>query len=95
MKVESQTLDEAMTDEEIQQLLKVSVISRTLAFVERATVNNQVSLLNLTLNAGIPGDVMWSLIHGNHVMSVPHHDRLFVDSVDDSLDENIDRGTEN
>ena len=34
------------------------VISRTLAFDERATVNPQVSLLDLTLEAGIPDDVM-------------------------------------
>ena len=55
--IESQALDEAMTDEEIQP-----VISWTLAFVERETVNPQLSLLNFTLEAGISGDVMWSLI---------------------------------
>ena len=27
-------------------------------------------------------------------MSVPHHDRLFVDRVDDCLDKEIDGGTE-
>ena len=51
-----------MTDEEIQQLLKFPVFSQTLAFVERETVNPQVFLLNLTLEAGISGDVMWSLL---------------------------------
>ena len=29
-------------------------------------VNPQVSLLNWTLEADIPGDVMWSLIDGKH-----------------------------
>ena len=57
---------------------------------ERVTVNPQVSLMYLTLEAGIPGDVMWSLIDGKHIVSVPHHDRLLVDRVDDSLDEEID-----
>ena len=50
--------------------------------MERETVNPQVSLQNLTLDAGIPGDVMWSLIYGKHIVSVPHHDGLFVDRVD-------------
>ena len=57
-------------------------------------VNPQVSLLNLTFEAGIPVDVMWSLIDGKHIVSVPHHDGLFVDSVDDCLDEDIEGGTE-
>ena len=63
--------------------MKRSIIFWTLAFVERATVNPQVSLLNLTLDAGIPGDVMWSLIDGKHIVSLPHHDGLFVDRFDD------------
>ena len=74
--------------------MKRSSILRTLAFVERTTVNPQLSLLNLTLEAGIPGDVMWSLIDGKHDVSLPHHDGLFVDRVDDCLDEKIDGGTE-
>ena len=52
-------------------------------------VNPQVSLLNLTLDTDIPGDVMWSLIDCKHIVSVPHHDGLFVDRVDDCLDEEI------
>ena len=75
--------------------MKRSIIFRKLAFVERVTVNPQVSLLNLTLEAGIPGNVMWSLIDGKHIVSLPHHDGLFVDMVDDCLDEKIDGGTEN
>ena len=57
-------------------------------------VNPQVSLLNLTLEAGIPGDVMWSLIDGKHIVSGSHHDGLFVDRIDDCLDEDVDGGTE-
>ena len=74
--MESQTLDEAIC------------IFRTLAFVERATVNPQVSLLNLTLDTGI-WDVMWPLIDGRHIVSLPHHDGLFVDRVYDCLDERL------
>ena len=42
-------------------------------------VNPQVSLLNWTLEADIPGDVMWSLIDGKHIVSVTHQDGLFVE----------------
>ena len=41
------------------------------------------------------GDVMWSLIDGKHIVSVPHHDGLFVDRGDDCLDEKIDGRTDN
>ena len=57
-------------------------------------VNPQVSLLNLTLGQTFPGDVMWSLIDCKHIVSVPHHDGLFVDRVDDCLDEEIAGRTE-
>ena len=53
-------------------------------------VNPQVSLLNWTLEADIPGDVMWSLIDGKHIVYVPHQDGLLVNRVDDGLDEEID-----
>ena len=49
-----------------------------------------MSLLDLTLEAGIPGDVMWSLIDGKHIVSVPHQDGLLVDKVDDGRDGEID-----
>ena len=68
--------------------------SMTFAFEEWVMVNPQVSLLNLTLDADIPGDVVWSRIDGKHIVSVPYHDGLFVDRVYDFLDEEIDRGTE-
>ena len=32
---------------------------------------------------------MWSLIDGKHIVYVPHLDVLFVDRVDDGLDEEI------
>ena len=45
--------------------------------------NPEVSCLDLTLEAGISGVVMWSLIDGKHNVFVPHHDGLIVDMVDD------------
>ena len=63
--------------------------------MERVPVNPQVYLLYLTLEAGIPGDVMLSFRDGKHIVSLRHHDGLFVDRVDDCLDEKIDRETEN
>ena len=63
---------------------------RTPAFEDRVTANPQISLLNLTLDASIPGDVMWSLIDGKHIVSVLHHDGLLVVRVDDVLDKEID-----
>ena len=53
-------------------------------------VNPQVSLLNLTLGAGIPDNVMWSLIDDNPIMPVLHHDGVFVARVDACLEEEID-----
>ena len=49
-----------------------------------------MSLLDLTLEAGILDDVMWPLIDGKHIVSVPHHDGLLVDRFDDVLEEKID-----
>ena len=55
-------------------------------------VNPQVN--DLTIEAGIPGDVMWPLIDGKNIVSVPYHEGLSVDMVDDCLDEEIDGETE-
>ena len=57
---------------------------------ERETVKTQVSLLDLTIDAGIQDDVIWLLMGGKHIVSVPHHDGLLVVRVDDDLDEDID-----
>ena len=35
--------------------------------------------------------MMWSLINDNHIVSVPHHDGLLVDRVDNGICEEIDR----
>ena len=59
------------------------------------TVNPQVSLIDLTLGADIPVDVMWSIIDDKHIMPELHNDGLFVEMVDDCLDEEIVGGTEN
>ena len=50
-----------------------------------------MSLLELTLDAGIHDDMMCSLIDGKHIVSVPYHDGLLVDRVNDGMDEEIDR----
>ena len=73
--------------------MKSPALHMTFAFEDRVMVNPQVSLLNLTLDVGIPGDVVWSLIDGKHSVSVPHHGGLFVVRVDDCLDVEIDGGT--
>ena len=57
-------------------------------------VHPQVSLLNLTLEPDIPGDMIWSLIDCKHIVSVSHHDGSFVYRVDDCWDEEIDGRTE-
>ena len=44
----------------------------------------------MILEAGIPGDVRWSLIYVKQIVFVPHHDGLFVDIVNDDLDGKID-----
>ena len=56
---------------------------------ERVIVKSQVSLLDLTLEASIPDDVMWPFMDGRHIVSVPYHDGFLVDRVDDGLDEEI------
>ena len=56
-------------------------------------VNSQVSLLNLILEADIHGDVI-TYRRKESCVCVSHHDGLFVDMVDDYLDEKIDGGTE-
>ena len=45
-------------------------------------------LLDLTLERGIPDDVMWPLMDGKHIVYVPHHDGLLVDMADDGLTTN-------
>ena len=50
-----------MTDEEVQQLRKITAIARTIALEERVMVNPQLSLLDLTVEAGILGDMMRNL----------------------------------
>ena len=44
--------------QEVQQLLKISAIAGTIALNERVMVTPQMSLLDLTVESGIPGDVM-------------------------------------
>ena len=74
-----------MTDEDIKHFPDTCICGEN---------DSQVSLLNFTLDSRIPGDVMWSLMDGKHNVSLPQHDGLFVDRVDDFLDEKIDGGTE-
>ena len=38
--------------------MKISAIARTIALEERVMVTPQISLLDLTVESGIPGDVM-------------------------------------
>ena len=50
-------------------------------------VNHQVSLRNMTVEAGISGQCDVTLIGGNNIVSVPRHDRLLVDMVNESIEE--------
>ena len=52
-------------------------------------VNPQVYLLDLTADASIPNDVMRALIGGNTIVSVPRHDGLIVDMVNEGLGEDV------
>ena len=53
-------------------------------------VNPLMSILDLTVEAGIPGRVM-SLIDDQHIVYVPYHDGLLVNRVNVGMDEEIDR----
>ena len=64
---------------------KILVIARTITLDERVMINHQVSLQDLTVEAGTPGDE--TLIGGNNIVSVPGHDRLLVDMVNESIEE--------
>ena len=62
---------------------KILVIARTITLDERVMVNYQVSLRDLTVEAGIPGRCDVTHIGGNSIVFVPRHDRLFVDMVNE------------
>ena len=49
--------------------------------------NSQASLLDLTVEVGIPGDVMRALIGGKHIVYIPFHDRLLEDMVNENIEE--------
>ena len=66
---------------------KVSAIARTIALEKRVMVNPEVSLLDLTVEAGIPGDVMRAHVCGKDIVSVTCHDRFLVDMVNESLED--------
>ena len=47
-------------------------------------------MLNLTLEAGIPGDVIRSIMDAKLIVSVPRHDGLPVDRVNDNNEDDLD-----
>ena len=47
-------------------------------------------MLDPTIEADIPGAVMWSVIDSKHSVSMPYHDGLLVDMINDGLDDEID-----
>ena len=65
----------------------ISAIARTIAIEERVMVNPQVSLLDLIVEAGIPGDAMRALVGGNTIVYVPRQDGFLVDMVNQSIEE--------
>ena len=52
-------------------------------------VNPQVSLLDLTVEDGILGDVMQALIGDKNIMPVHRHDGLHVDMVNENIEEDL------
>ena len=56
----------------------------------RAHLDRDLTLLELTFEAGIPGDVMRSIIDGKLIVSVPRHDGKLVDRVNDNNEEDLD-----
>ena len=52
-------------------------------------MNPQVSLLDLTVEAGIPDDVMRVFIGGKKIVYMPCHDGLLVDMVNEGIDEEV------
>ena len=56
----------------------------------RAHLDRDLTLLDLILEAGIPGDVMRSIIYGKLIVSVPHHEGELVDRVHDNNEEDLD-----
>ena len=87
MNREPYILDEAMRlMKRFNSYEKILVIARAITLDERVMVNHQVSLRDLTVEAGIPGDGI--LIEGNNIVSVLRHDGLLVDMVNESIEEN-------
>ena len=56
----------------------------------RAHLDRDLILLDLTLEAGIPGDVLRSLIDGKLIVSVSRHDGELVDRVNANNEEDLD-----
>ena len=56
----------------------------------RTHLDRHLTLLDLTLEVGIPGDVMRSIIDGKLIVSVPRHDGELVDRVNDNNEEGLD-----
>ena len=56
----------------------------------RTHLDRYLTLLDLTIEAGIPDDVMPSIIDGKLIVSVPRHDGEHVDRVNDNNEEDLD-----
>ena len=56
----------------------------------RAHIDRDLTLLDLTLEAGIPGDVIRLNMDVKRIVSVLRHDGLLVDRVNDNTEEELD-----
>ena len=56
----------------------------------RAHLDRELTLLDLTLEAEIPGEVMRSIIDGKLIVSVPRHGGELVDRVNDNNEKDLD-----
>ena len=65
-------------------------IARTTALEEMVMVNPRMSVLDFTVKAGIPSDVMRALIGTKNIVSVPRHVDMVADSIGEDLNTTCD-----
>ena len=78
------------TFEQLKNLPSIGVHRAHAILDVRAHFDRDLTLLDFTLEAGIPGDVIRSIIDGKLIVSVPRHDEELVDRVNDNNEKDLD-----